>query len=337
MKILTTAFFSVILLRKRLSGGKWFALLLLAVGVAVVQIQSGSKSSVQDHNLQPMKGFIAVAAACFTSGLAGVYFEMVLKNSPGDLWVRNVQLSLFSLLPALGPILAAGNLRNGSFSMDLFRNFGPWAWATVAIQVFGGLVTALVIKYSDNILKGFATSLSIIISSLASVALFHFQVTFSFLIGSTVVLIATMLYAQPEGSSWSSGGKWRFGPCRSRPMLSRSPSAITTSTRRSISACSSAHSSAPGTPTEEFLPMYELENDDKKTSVSRNLMAAAAVLGAGARSTLGLNSDDSQPNGAPGFLSRTHSQLPSRSHTPTPGLRTSPSMPFLAGIRSTPS
>jgi hypothetical protein len=51
----------------------------------------------------PFKGFLAVAAACFTSGLAGVYFEMVLKNSTADLWVRNVQLSLFSLLPALVP------------------------------------------------------------------------------------------------------------------------------------------------------------------------------------------------------------------------------------------
>jgi solute carrier family 35 (UDP-sugar transporter), member A1/2/3 len=28
----------------------------------------------------PLTGFLAVSAACFTSGLAGVYFEMVLKG-----------------------------------------------------------------------------------------------------------------------------------------------------------------------------------------------------------------------------------------------------------------
>lgn len=35
-------------------------------------------------------------------------------------------------------------------------------------QALGGLVIAAVIKYADNILKGFATSLSIILSTLIS-------------------------------------------------------------------------------------------------------------------------------------------------------------------------
>ena len=36
------------------------------------------------------------------------------------------------------------------------------------IKALGGLVIAAVIKYADNILKGFATSLSIILSSVCS-------------------------------------------------------------------------------------------------------------------------------------------------------------------------
>jgi len=154
---------------------------------------------------------MAVVAACFTSGLAGVYFEMVLKNSQADLWVRNVQLSAFSVVPALLPVIFSH--RTGSGMMGLFHNFGGWAWATVAIQVFGGLVTALVIKYSDNILKGFATSLSIVISFLASIALFDFQITFTFILGSMIVLTATWLYNQPKGNNAFSGreGKaWSF-------------------------------------------------------------------------------------------------------------------------------
>lgn len=46
-------------------------------------------------------GLIAVFAACMLSGLAGVYFEKVLKGSNATLWIRNVQLSFFSLFPAL--------------------------------------------------------------------------------------------------------------------------------------------------------------------------------------------------------------------------------------------
>ncbi|KAH9981000.1 nucleotide-sugar transporter-domain-containing protein [Lactifluus volemus] len=211
MKILTTAAFSVILLRRKITPLKWLALFFLALGVGIVQIQSsvakspsGGASSADVHTMIPFKGFLAVVAACFTSGLAGVYFEMVLKNSTADLWVRNVQLSLFSLLPALVPIIMAPSPSPGTPAHSvpslthLFANFTPWAWATVLTQVLGGLITALVIKYADNIMKGFATSLSIVISFLASVGLFHFRITGSFIVGASVVLTATWLYSQPD-------------------------------------------------------------------------------------------------------------------------------------------
>ena len=183
MKILTTAFFSVLLLRKRLSRTKWLALVLLAVGVGVVQLQSTAApahvpgtASTGDKPLttrtesieaptprvmHPLRGFIAVILACMTSGLAGVYFEFILKSSSGsspppDLWVRNTQLSAFSLIPALVPILFGGSGSDdmGWFAgvLNKFRNFNGWAIGTVLTQTFGGLVTAIVIKYSDNIM-----------------------------------------------------------------------------------------------------------------------------------------------------------------------------------------
>ncbi|KZT56408.1 hypothetical protein CALCODRAFT_509482 [Calocera cornea HHB12733] len=234
MKILTTAAFSVMLLRRKLSATKWLALMFLAMGVGIVQIQSGaskphspvppsfaaegfegdgSAPNVGDllaaptHTMRPLTGFMAVCAACMTSGLAGVYFEMVLKNSQADLWVRNVQLSLFSLIPAIVPIIftnEAGYPGQGWLGR-LFQNFTPWAWATVLTQVAGGLVTAIVIKHADNILKGFATSLSIIISFLASVLLFGFTITPAFVLGSSTVLGATWMYNQPAPKGSADG------------------------------------------------------------------------------------------------------------------------------------
>ncbi|GJJ16002.1 hypothetical protein Clacol_010281 [Clathrus columnatus] len=212
MKILTTAGFSVILLRKQLSKLKWGALFLLALGVGIVQIQSGDSHAKHTEgmtHMNPITGFLAVCAACFTSGLAGVYFEMVLKNSTTDLWIRNVQLSLFSLIPALLPAIWENNTDVGSSSFfsalitlpaRLLHNFTFWAWATVLTQVLGGLITALVIKHADNILKGFATSLSIVLSFIASVILFQFPITGTFLLGAIVVLVATWLYNRRDGS-----------------------------------------------------------------------------------------------------------------------------------------
>ncbi|GJN88433.1 hypothetical protein Rhopal_001399-T1 [Rhodotorula paludigena] len=202
LKILTTALFSVFLLGRRLSAQKWAALLFLAAGVGVVQLQSTTSNSSHDsHDMDKAKGLFAVFCACMTSGLAGVYFEMVLKGSKADLWIRNVQLSFFSLLPALMAVFAPGvslvggpAKPNPTAGQPIFANFGGWAWAVV----FGGLVTALVIRYSDNIMKGFATSLAIVLSFCAGIILFDFNVTLSFLVGSAMVVASTYLYNLPD-------------------------------------------------------------------------------------------------------------------------------------------
>lgn len=109
---------------------------------------------------------------------------------------RNVQLSGFSLIPAIVPIFFA---RSGpTMGGSIFAHFGFWAYLTIAIQVFGGLLTAVVIKYSDNILKGFATSLAVIISFAAGIFIFGYSVTPSFVLGGSVVLGATYLYNEGE-------------------------------------------------------------------------------------------------------------------------------------------
>ncbi|KAG5641598.1 hypothetical protein DXG03_004662 [Asterophora parasitica] len=324
MKILTTAAFSVALLRKRLSSTKWLSLLFLALGVGIVQIQTsdggaghagpkhttvGSAHDFHVHVMNPMKGFGAVTLACFTSGLAGVYFEMVLKNSRADLWVRNVQLSLFSLIPALLPIIYSERPANSQgFLLDLFRNFGAWAWATVGIQVFGGLVTAVVIKYSDNILKGFATSLSIVLSFLASVFLFDFRITPSFVIGASTVLSATWMYNQPPGKE---------------PIISLSSTTSNTEKGKHslLSAASSAFPGSPISPDEPIIGQFT-----RKKSVPSFGIASALGMSSMKDSTTNGDFTDAMldtarynqaPYGSP-YTSRNPSRAPSRAPTPLP-------------------
>lgn len=64
----------------------------------------------------------------------------------------------------------------------------------VVLQAGGGLVVAMVVKYADNILKGFATSLAIILSCVASVLFFEFHVTLQFCLGTMVVILSIFLY-----------------------------------------------------------------------------------------------------------------------------------------------
>lgn len=51
-------------------------------------------------------------------------------------------------------------------------------------------------RYADNVVKGFATSLSIVLSSVVSLFIpsFQFSLTPAFMAGSTLVIAATILY-----------------------------------------------------------------------------------------------------------------------------------------------
>ncbi|KAI9806095.1 MAG: hypothetical protein M1833_004502 [Piccolia ochrophora] len=127
--------------------------------------------------MNPSVGLLAVLVACTASGLAGVYFEKVLKDSSSaSLWIRNIQLSFYSLFPAL---LVGVIMKDGEeiAKLGFFSGYNWVVWTAIAFQAIGGVLVALCVNYADNIAKNFATSLSIVISFLASLFFFDFEVT----------------------------------------------------------------------------------------------------------------------------------------------------------------
>ncbi|KAK9448369.1 nucleotide-sugar transporter-domain-containing protein [Limtongia smithiae] len=222
LKIITTAIFSVTMLHRSLTLLMWTSLLLLTLGIALVQLpadiislaassfnialrvdteeeeeETSSSSLEGEKEMNRSLGLIAVMIACVLSGLAGVYFEKVLKGTSASLWIRNVQLSFFSLFPAfLFGVLA----KDGAAIAEkgFFFGYNPVVWTAIAFQAGGGIVVALCVNFADNIAKNFATSISILISFIASVYFFDFVVTANFVIGASLVLFATYLYSKPE-------------------------------------------------------------------------------------------------------------------------------------------
>uniref|UniRef100_A0A914MS73 UDP-N-acetylglucosamine transporter n=1 Tax=Meloidogyne incognita TaxID=6306 RepID=A0A914MS73_MELIC len=196
LKILTTAFFSVTMLNKKLNILKWIALLLLTGGVALVQLPKNSSKPniVYDHNSSDrLIGLFAILAACFSSGFAGVYLERILKTASVQLWTQNLLLSFFSIFGAFAMtwIYDWEQVKLWGF----FHGYNTTIWIVVALQAYGGLVIALVVKYADNILKGFAVSLSILLSSFISWGLLaDFEPSFTFVLGASIVILSTFLY-----------------------------------------------------------------------------------------------------------------------------------------------
>ncbi|KAF6716556.1 UDP-galactose translocator [Oryzias melastigma] len=207
LKILTTALFSVLMLRKSLSRVQWISLLLLFAGVAIVQVQQeGNKeaSLANSANQNYMVGVVAVVISCLSSGFAGVYFEKILKGSSASVWVRNVQLGIFGT--ALGLLGLWWNDGAAVAERGFLFGYTGMVWCVIFNQAFGGLLVAVVVKYADNILKGFATSFSIIVSTVMSIYLFSFHVDLLFTAGAGLVIGAVYMYSLPKapGSSPSS-------------------------------------------------------------------------------------------------------------------------------------
>lgn len=191
LKILTTAAFSVLMLNRTLSRFQITSLTILFLGVSIVQISQGGKSSSSTSFL----GTVCALIACFLSGFAGVYFEKMLKGYNKSVWLRNIQIGIFSLVLSIVAVFS----KDGQKIADhgFFQGYTWATWVSVIILAVGGLLVALVIKFADNILKGFATSLSIILSAVISWFMFDIPLSFLFVCGTFLVLLATLMYSIP--------------------------------------------------------------------------------------------------------------------------------------------
>jgi len=185
-------------------------------------------------NQKFLVGFLAVMAGCFSSAFAGVYFEKVLApekaanpadravlpksktgNStpappvinPPSLWVRNIQLSFFSIifafLQGLSDKRSAAKVaspddfvdESGRITKSFLHGFTPWVWLLVLLQACGGLLVAAVMKYADNVLKGLACGLSVVVASLLSVILLQADLSAQFPLGATIIVGSVYFFA----------------------------------------------------------------------------------------------------------------------------------------------
>ena len=131
--------------------------------------------------------------------MAGVYFEKILKDSDVSLWIRQLQLSGLSMF--LSPIAVCILDWRKVKSEGFLVGYTPAVWGSTVAHSIGGLIVALVIKYADNILKGFASSSTIILTFIISVLFLQFRITpqFSFIVsGSLLVILSIFLYGKPD-------------------------------------------------------------------------------------------------------------------------------------------
>jgi len=68
-------------------------------------------------------------------------------------------------------------------------------------------VVAVVVKYADSIMKGFAVAISIVINSFISIIFFDFEIHILFLFGAVLVLASVYLYSLPAADVNMNAGR----------------------------------------------------------------------------------------------------------------------------------
>lgn len=188
MKIFTTAFFAKVVMGKHYSAAKWRALLLLVVGCVLVispiyNVAPGAEAVTVEEAARAHRdsadqtwGLMVVAFQITISGFIAVYFEAMLKDKTVvvGIWERNFQLAAFSIIMLLVMKITENNYifattaeaaAQDSDNRPLFCGWTYLAVALVLLQSVGGLLVAATLKYADAVLKCFATSVSIMITS----------------------------------------------------------------------------------------------------------------------------------------------------------------------------
>lgn len=214
-RLLVAALLMMALLGRSFSRQKWLSLLLLVGGIVLAQINPDGSFVKGDFN-KTMLGLGAAILCGSSSSLAGVFMEMIYKRAATEgrptessfLSTRNVHLSFYSMMltvvvPQLYDLVKGGTPTTPATEAvanpaSYFAGIDVVVWIMILNQAVGGVVVALVLKYADNILKGFATTGAILLSGVLSVYLFGVIPTTFFVGGVVTVIAAVLLYGMQD-------------------------------------------------------------------------------------------------------------------------------------------
>ena len=200
MKILTSAFFGAILLKKPITHKQLMALLMLVCGTILVQTdkETSPMGTARPGDNSRLKGVAIVFTAALTSGFTGTYLEKLYKDSELSVWARNVQLACVSL-----PVAFLNMYAQNATAWRAYRPFVGYDVVVIAVifcQAIGGMVVAVVLRNAGNVLKCFAVSISICVCVLLEVISkdANSKWSWSSNIGIFYVIRSTFLFCPPS-------------------------------------------------------------------------------------------------------------------------------------------
>ncbi|KAG6592900.1 CMP-sialic acid transporter 1, partial [Cucurbita argyrosperma subsp. sororia] len=200
LKIVTTGILFRLVLKRKLSNLQWMAIILLAVGTTTSQVKGCGESSCESLLSSPIEGYmLGILSACL-SALAGIYTEFLMKKNNDSLYWQNVQLYTFGSIFNMARLVVddfRGGFENGPWWQRIFNGYSITTWMVVINLGSTGLLVSWLMKYADNIVKVYSTSMAMLLTTVLSVHLFNFRPTLQLFLGIIVCMMSLHMYFAP--------------------------------------------------------------------------------------------------------------------------------------------
>ncbi|KAK7829315.1 cmp-sialic acid transporter 1 [Quercus suber] len=148
----------------------------------------------------PIQGYmLGILSACL-SALAGVYTEFLMKKNNDSLYWQNVQLYTFGVIFNMARLLVddfRSGFERGPWWSRIFNGYSLTTWMVVLNLGSTGLLVSWLMKYADNIVKVYSTSMAMLLTTVISVYLFSFKPTLQLFLGIIVCMMSLHMYFAP--------------------------------------------------------------------------------------------------------------------------------------------
>lgn len=188
LKVPLTAFMMRIILKTKLSSGQWLALVLLSSGSLLSMLDF--KRGIQLRGSE--RGYHLTLLSIFLSAFAAVWTEFLLKKTQQSIHVQNMQLYFHGIL---ANIFALFILRGYNYSFGRLPTLSDTAALLSVVTTVGmGLLTSVVMKHADNIIRLFLSGASLSLAQILASSLFNEALSFQHVAGLVLTLVAFYLY-----------------------------------------------------------------------------------------------------------------------------------------------
>ena len=180
LKILWTILLTYIILGKIYSFPQYISVIIICI--CCMNISLKEQTITNDTGLLALAGLIAETVL---SCLCAVYMQKIFKNSFDELWIRNAQMSFFSILFYIF-VIVYFDLTFIPTKVGILFSF---------LGAFGGILVALSLFYCGALTKVISTSSSIVLTTICENIIRKEGLKFTVTCFYTIVSLSVLLYA----------------------------------------------------------------------------------------------------------------------------------------------